>query len=405
MNKCIFLWCGTMLAVAGFAEPGPLSLEQALELARQNSPALRASRMHAQSIEKGMDAVGLRSNPKLEIEAEGLGWDNDLFSDGEYTVGVKQEFQLGGKRKKDRAVALNSKHAATQEIEERERDLSAKVRAAFVELMAQQETGTVRAEQQQLGEAFLRVAQRHLETGGGSELDVVQAELALEEIVLAQTCCFGDLAAAQEKLASLIGIPLAELGVLTAPYYTLTIPEVRGVDDSYPTLQRMAATAEMARAEALRAKAEDTPNVSLGAGYRYKAEEDANSFLFSASMPLNFNRKGRAEYAAGQLRAAAVDAEREELRRQLEEELATLLSLYSGAMAEVELTKTRLMPKAEQAFELTRDGYDLGRFSWLEMISTQQTLTDIRVRYIESLRDAHLAYAQITKFMKEGIEP
>ena len=61
------------------------------------------------------------------------------------------------------------------------------------------------------------------------------------------------------------------------------------------------------------------------------------------------------------------------------------------------------MPKAEQAYELSRDGYAAGRFSWLELIAAQQNLADIRIRYIESLRAAHLAHAQISKFMKEGV--
>jgi DNA-dependent RNA polymerase auxiliary subunit epsilon len=39
----------------------------------------------------------------------------------------------------------------------------------------------------------------------------------------------------------------------------------------------------------------------------------------------------------------------------------------------------------------------------LELIAAQQNLADIRIRYIESLRDAHLAYAQLSKFIKEGI--
>ena len=403
MNKLIAVLCGSMVAASGFAESENLTLEQALDLARQHSPDLRAARIYSQAAEKSIDAAGVWTNPKLEFEAEGLGLDNDLFSEGEYTLGLKQEFQRGGKRKKERAVALQSVGVASQAILEKELTLDLEVRQAFVELMFQQETGKVRAEQEQLGQAFVEVAKRRHTVGGGSELDVVQAELALEEIILSQTCCFGDLLAAKETLSALIGISVAKLSEATSPYYELETLKDLAVADSHPTLQRLEAQTEKIRAEAQWAKAQDASNIWLGAGYRYEAEGEINSLVFSASMPLSFNKRGRAEQAANLLRADAVQAERDEVWRKLQQELATGLAVYSGAKLEVNLTKKNLIPKAEQAYELSREGYNTGRFSWIELIAAQQNLADIRIRYIESLRDAHLARAQISKFIKAGI--
>ena len=402
MTKSILLLCS--MALTGIADSEPITIEQALALARTSSPELRAAQMHAQAAEKGLAAAGLWSNPTLKFEAEGLGWDNDLFSEGEYSLALAQEFQLGGKQKKDRAIAHRSINVAGQRLLEKELELTAEVRSVFVEVMAQQETDKVRAEQEELGRAFLEVAQRRHRAGGGSELGVVQAELALEEIILSRTCCYGDLLAVQEKLSSLIGVPVKDLGQLSMPYFELETFDALTVADSYPALQGLEAEAEKIRAEAQRSKAQDTSNISLGAGYRYEAADDNNAFVFSASMPLSFNRRGRAEHAEGMIRAEAVGAERDEARRKLQSELASLLALYEGSIAEVELTKNNLIPKAEQAYTLSRAGYEAGRFSWLELIATQQNLADIRIRYIESLRDAHLAHAQISKFIKEGME-
>ena len=400
MNKLTVLFCS--MAVAGVAGPGSLNLDQALELARQTSPELRAARLHTQAAEKSVDAAGLRKNPKLIFEAEGLGWDNDLFSEGEYTLGLKQEFQRRGKRRNARSTARKSREAARWAVQEKELELAAMVRQAFVELMAQQEIGTVRVEQEQLGRAFVEVAKRRRDAGGGSELAVVQAELALEETLLLQTCCFGDLAAAQEKLAALIGVPRSELGELVAPYYELDPVDGLLVDDSLPTLQRLAAQIDQVRGEAQQAKAKDAANITLDAGLRHEAMGDINTFVFGASMPLAFSRRGRAEQAVLLLRADALQAEQAEVRRQLQADLATTVALYKGAKVEVEMTHNNLMPKAEQAYVLSRAGYDAGRFSWFELITAQQHLAAIRIRYIEALKDAHLARAELSKFMQEG---
>ena len=132
--------------------------------------------------------------------------------------------------------------------------------------------------------------------------------MALAESILSQTCCFGDLKAAQEKLASLIGIPLQKLGEPVASYYELDRVEGVRVADSHPALQRLDATIETVRAQAALAKARDAADLTLGVGYRYEAATDVNTFVFSASMPLNFVKRGRAEQAATLLRVDALRA-------------------------------------------------------------------------------------------------
>lgn len=403
MNKSIVLLCS--MAATGIANPGLLTIEQALELARNNSPGVRAAGMRVHAAEKGAAAAGVWKNPQLKFEAEGIGWDNDLFSDGEYALGLSQPFQLGGKQGKERRAALKAVEVAGHVVAEKRMELSHAVREAFIEIVYLQESAKVQAEQEELGRAFVEVAKRRHEVGGGSELELVQAELELEKILFAQTCCLGELQAAQEKLASLIGIPAKDLPELTAAYYELETLEPFALEDSHPSLRRLNAETEKIRIEAQRAKAQDIPDVSLGAGYKYEAAGDINTFVFSTSMPLGFNRRGRAEHAAGLMHADAVLAERDEVRRKLNAELAEAMALYKGSRMQAEMGRTRLIPKAEQAYALSRAGYEAGRFSWLELIAAQQHLADIRIGYIEALKEAHLARIEILKFKAEGVIP
>lgn len=401
MYKSIILLCS--IAVTGLAEPERLTLDQALERARQHSPALKAARLQTLAAEKAVDAAGRWKNPKLKVEAEGVGWDNRGFSEGEYTVGLQQTVERGKKRDTERAVALASIGVSFQAEAEQEQALLAEVRRAFIALFSQQEIGAVRAEQEQLGLAFVEVAKRKHAAGGGSELDVVQAELALEEILLSQTCCFGDLQAARVKLASLIGLPEAELGELTGAYYELEVMDNPLISDTHPALRRTRAEIESMRAQAAQARAGDATDFTLEAGYKYEAAGEVNTLVFGAAMPLNFTRKGRALEAAVLMKADAMQFGQDELRRLLGQELSVWASRYSGAKMEADMTRDRLMPKAEQAYQLSKTGYEAGRFSWFELITAQQHLAEIKVRYIEALRDAHLARAEMTRFLKEGI--
>jgi cobalt-zinc-cadmium efflux system outer membrane protein len=402
MNKYIWLLCS--ISMIGLAESEKLTLDRALDLARQNSPRLRAAEKQIEAAKQAAAAAGLWKSPELEFEAEGVGGDNRGFDSTEYTVGLKQEFPLGGKGPKERAVAQQTVAAFSQASRQEVLELEEDVRRVFIELMTQQEIVKVRSEQEQLGRAFVEVAQRRLEAGGGSELEVVQAELALAEIRLAQTCCFGDLKAEQEKLASLLNMPFEDLPEATGAYYELDSVDALTLDDNFPALRKLAAEEEMLRAQALRDRAGDIPDVTLGAGVRHDSGSKIDTFLFSASIPLTFNRRGRTQSAAGLLRAEAVLAKREETRRALERELKSLKALYEGIRAQVELSKKELIPKAEQAYELSRKGYETGRFSWLELIAAQQNLAEIRINHIETLREAHLIRAELSKFMKEGMD-
>ncbi|WP_372808546.1 TolC family protein [Pontiella sp.] len=403
MKRITVLWCGCLLAASGFAQSATLNLEQALELARQHSPALTAARMHTQAAQKAVSAAGLWQNPILHFEAEGIGGDLDGFSDTEYTLAVAQNFQFGGLRQNERLVAQRAVDVVLRQEAERELALMAEVRSAFLDVVSQQEIGTVRAEQEQLGRAFVEVAKARHRAGNSSELAVVQAELALEEIALSQTCCFGDLEAARIRLASLIGLPEKEMGELIGDFYEFAPIEQQALPESHPALRRLDAEIAMAHAEAARAKSKDAANVMLGAGYRYESAGNAGTFVFEASMPLNFVRGGRAEQAAALTRAEALQSDRAELRRDHQQRLATLIAMYNGSRMEAEMLRDRLMPKAEQTYNLSKDGYDIGRFSWFELITAQQQLAEIKVRYIESLRQVHATRAEITKFMKEGI--
>jgi cobalt-zinc-cadmium efflux system outer membrane protein len=397
MKKTILL-----TAVFGLSLSSPaLTLDEAIALARKNSPRLKAAQLNTEAAGAAVGAAGLRENPRLEFEAEGVGGDRDIAGDADYTVGLSQTFLRGGKRAAERSVAERSVGVARQEESEAELGLLSEVRRAFVQVFYQQEVGTVRAEQEQLGRAFVDVAGKRLESGGGSELDMAQAELALDEILLSQTCCFGDLEAARIRLAFLLGIPETELDELSGSYYELEPIDPQVLADSHPALQRISAQIDRALAQAAYAAAQDSADIKLEAGVKYEAAGEANTFVVGASIPLNFVRGGRAKELAELARSEALRAEREELRRDYQQQLSMLIAVYRGAKIEAEMTRDQLMPKAGKAYQLSREGYEAGRFSWVELINTQQKLAEIKVSQIEALKDAHLARAEITRFMNE----
>lgn len=402
MKKIYLLLCCS-LSTIGFAESAKLTLEQALEMARQNSPRLKAAQLSIHAAENAVTASGRWENPQLNFEAEGVGGDLDGTESAEYSVVLKQLIRRGDKRALERQAADRAVNVAAQSRALSELGLLSEVRRAFIDVLSQQEAGRVRAEQEQLGRAFVEVAKRRYEAGGASELDVVQAELALDEILLEQTCCFGDLKAARICLASLTGMSETDLPELKGSYYELDPLKDSPLVDSHPVLRKVEAQMEMLRAKAARARADDSSDITLGAGVRHEAAADINTFVVGVSMPLNFVRSGRAAERAMLTEVEALAAERDEVHRTYQQRLSQLVAVYEGGRMEAMLVSDKLLPKANEAYELTRSGYEAGRFSWFELIAAQQHLAEIRIRHIDALRDAHIARADIEKYMNEEL--
>jgi cobalt-zinc-cadmium efflux system outer membrane protein len=154
MNKLILLAAGLGLSLTSQA----LTLDEALALARENSPGVRAAQSYEQAASRRAEVAGDWKNPELGFEGEGLGGDNNNFNEGEYSVTLKQVIPLGGKSKNQRAVAQQAIEVSTHAIVETEQELAAQVRTAFAEALAQQEISIIRDEQEKLAREFIAVA-------------------------------------------------------------------------------------------------------------------------------------------------------------------------------------------------------------------------------------------------------
>lgn len=392
--KKIFL----LTAVLGLSlSTQALTLDEALQSAAAKSPEMAAARAEVQAAGADIRATSAWSNPELEFETEGIGGDYSGTDSAEYSLLLSQEFSLSGKIRKGRAVAEHAADAARAAVSGIGRDFELTVRQAFADAQAAQEILIVREQQLSLAEEFLSASQKRREAGVASELEVLRAEMMLESAQIEKLAAEKTLAASRQKLARFIG--QSSPGKLDGDFFQpLKIPAELALSKTHPVLQRFRALENQADARIALAKSAAIPDITFGAGARYEADGNAQSYLFSASIPLPLFNRGRAEALAAGLRAEAVRFEHEAVRRELETELSEAVAEFETAVAEVSLCRDALLPKAARAVELSRDGYVSGRYGWLERIEVQQMLAETRIRTIEAQRTALRAYAQLLKF-------
>ncbi|HKL22667.1 MAG TPA: TolC family protein [Tichowtungia sp.] len=374
-----------------------LTLDEALANALEQSPELRAARAEAQAARTESAVASLWNNPELEVEAEGLGGDADGMNSAEYTAVISQEFPMFGKLRKRRAVADLAADAARMAALEVSRDFEALVRKAFAGLQAAEKIQQIRTEQVALAQDFLETAQTRYEAGAASEMDVLRARMELEETRGEELTAKKRMEASRKNLARLSGFPA--IGKTDDAFFqTLEVSGLTTVSDSHPALRRFQTLEQQADAELAREKAAWLPDVTVSAGARYEEDGNVQTFLVGVGVPLPLFNRGRDASAAASFRAEAARAETASVRRRLEQALDTCLVEFETAMDEVRRVQDILLPQAERAEALCREGYASGRFGWMELLETRQMLEEVRLQQVAAQYAAWMAYIDLLKF-------
>ena len=66
-----------------------------------------------------------------------------------------------------------------------------------------------------------------------------------------------------------------------------------------------------------------------------------------------------------------------------------------ASSTEARRIQSEVVPQAERAVRLIREGLERGGFSYIEFIDAQRTLNDARLRRIEALKSFHLDNATL----------
>jgi outer membrane protein, heavy metal efflux system len=398
MQKRIILFVGLCKAATVLSDSAVLTLEQALATALKNAPELRAGQRKVRAAEEAVNGSIYCQPLSFRFDAEGVGGGAET----EYTLMLEKKCRGGNKSENERVLANKLvqvvKHASSVE----ELELTARVKSVFYEVMAHQEISVVRSDHEVLAREFVADATKRFNAGESTELDVLQADLALGEVLIEKQCCLAELDTAKKKLAALMGIPPEEVKLLEGNLYDVSAPTSILVSDQHPLLLQFTAQVAQLEAAANLALSQDSPDTIFGAGVRYNSAFSEPSYVFSASRPFACSTRGSAESAAHRLEAEAMNANRDKVRRDLQIELAQCITAYQRSMNESSKYKTDLLPRAEKIYDITREGYVVGRYSWVEVIIAQRHIAEMRIRYIESLSGAHQAIAQMDKYTLNG---
>ena len=392
----------------------PLTLEQLERMAVEANPTLRQAMTGVTAAQGRARQAGTWFNPTIGYSGEELK-PGEIIQLGEHGVFFDQQIPLGGKLRLSRQVFEREAEQAGQFVDlQRERVLAA-VRTLFYEILTTERRVEVLDRLSQLAIEAVGISRQLYNVGAADTPDVLDSEIEADRIQL-------ELIAARNRRFGL----WRRLAV-TVGDRSLTPRTLAGSAESLPEMTRdgaladvlsrspqvRAARAEIERTKAIvtRARREPFPDLFLRVTPAYNRERlelspggglrrigwELGALEAGVSVPL-FNRNTGAITAARADQTRA-EAELGRLELALEARLASIFDEYLTALRSTEIYRDRVLPKAEQSYQLYVARYRQMAAAYPQVLVAQRTLFQMTEQYFQSLETAWRASLRIRGFL------
>lgn len=391
----------------GFA--GEITLGGAIDLALRRNPDLGASRYELTAAQARIIQAGLRPNPEVGLELENFAGSGaaEGVAALETTLSLSQVIELGDKRRLRRAAAEADHDLMTIEQRARQLDVLAEVTRRFIETAAAQERLLLAREYSRLAQQTLDTIGARVRSARSPEAEASRARIALTRASLQERQTAAELRSARYALAAMwgsaepqftrAGADLFAFGDLQ-PFATL----IERIERN-PDLIIFASEARLRDAQLRLAQAQARPNLALSLGVRRFEETNDTALVAGFSMPLAVSDRNQGAVREARARRAQVDAER---LGALTRTRAALHGVYQEVVAARERAETLrgdAIPQAQTALGQTQSGYERGRFSFLELLTAQQELLELRAAAIDAGADYHRLLAELERVTSEPL--
>ncbi|MBL8643976.1 MAG: TolC family protein [Rhodospirillaceae bacterium] len=382
---------------------GRITLRNAVARVLDANPKLNGQRFALASADARIGQAALRPAYELGIEAEDiLGTDRlSTFNDSVITLQLSTVLEFGGKRASRVAAAERERDLMLSELDAEKLDTMAEVARRFIRLAAAQQQVAMAAQSLDLAGNTSKVVRQRVSAGRGPAAEDRNADIALARAEIETLRANTAVAQAWESLAAMWSGGGSVPAEAVADLFTLPqLQSLAVLEDllrQNPSLARFATERRVHEAKLRLAEAAASTDLTLGAGVRRLVGDRSNAFVVSLSMPLGAGGRAAPYTAEARSNLQQVDAREQSARAEL---AATLRSFHHDAAlraAEIGLLKDKAIPQAESANTLTRSGFAAGRFSLLELLSSQQQLVEVQRAAIEAAVAYHNALIEIER--------
>ena len=397
---CAFIML-TFSAEAAERPSRPISLAEALQRALAANPRLTSAERDI-GIAGGLRIqAGVLPNPEVSFELDnalGSGPYKGLRS-AETNLQLSQLVELGGKREARIAAGEAGIGAAVWQRRATRLEVLSETAIAFITIISLQRRIEIFDEQIASFDELIPLLQRRVQEGASSPAETLRAQVAADLFRAERERAKTQLALARRDLAILLGDSSPRFGNAVGQLTNIGKPPsfqsiVRAIE-SNPQLLRWTAVTAQRNAELLIASLKAIQDPRIYAGWRHFQDTNDNAVRLGVSIPIPVFDQNTGNIIAAQETLAKTEAERAINKLVLISIVGRAYDTLTGALAEIRLLRSSVIPNARSASETMLSGYTQGRFTLLELLDIRGSLLQALLREQEALQNFHIAIATI----------
>ncbi len=367
-----------------------ITLDQALERAARENPAVAASAADVDAAKGAVQGAGTRSyDPELGAAVGPAFGGSSTYLD--FEVSLSQTFELGGKRAKRVAGAQARRTGAELRLDWTRTQLALQVRRSFFLAVVARERVVAARDGEVVAAEVAAASGERLRLGAGTQLELNVAAAGLGRARAERVAAERQYAQGRADLASVVGAAAAAdlepVGDLPS-FSQVKLTEdavVRRSLAARPDLgavrqERVAAEADLALAHSLK-----TPDAALGVTYGHSGIEDSDTVMVGLTFTLPFfnrNQGGRTTARAQVTKARVVESA---AAREAERTARTAYRSYRLALESVLSFDRDVVGKLGENLALARDSFASGKIGLLEFNIVRRELVETRFAYLNAL--------------------
>jgi len=405
----------TAARVAGLDEPARhLTLAQALALAEQQNPILQAQAQSIESQRAGEITAGLRPNPTFQ---------NDTSS---ATLGLYQEFEVGGKRRARLDSARLATSVSRTDFDDARRVLVFDVRQAFVGALLAGANVALARENLSSFQRALALNRTRLEQGASSRSDFLKIELQMLQFQTDLDDATLALRKAKATLRELLGAPnLPEEfeveGELRATPFEASLPELQQLAlANRPDLRSAETGIQKAEADTRLAKANSYPDPTIGTSLLHTGNEiggpswfqpffpkgeTSNAMGLGISFPIPLFSRNQGEIARTRSEQRRAKFLAEAARNQVLEDVETAYASLESSRDRVRLYEEAFLARARESRDIAEYAFQEGATSILDFLDAERTYRATQLAYRKELSAYMINLAQLEAAVGARVSP
>ena len=412
-------------SVLGAMEARPITLDDAVEMAKRNNPRAVAARG-----EERTSAARVRSSyasflPSLSISAGAVrqipSSAETRIEDGQvvllpaapwsYSTGVGASVELfdGGRRLFDISEARAGVRLAEAGLIAQEFDVALEAKVEYFNVLAARESEIAALAQLEQARQQFASATVRIRAGSGTKSDSLRSEIVVRDATVALLTAQNDLELSNASLTRVVGAPHLVTAAEPDPLESVTLElgdeELRLLAIEGPAVLQAAARLDAARAARRSSRTSYLP--SVGASWSYGGSgidpefglgDDEwsyrGSWRLSMSYPL-FDRLNREEQVVrADVAADNAEADYRDAQLAARQSLVQFLGAFRTAEQRV-AAQAASVEAAEEDLRVQRERYGLGATTLVDLLASQTLLNNAREALIRARYDQRIAKAQL----------